>query len=317
MSTIGCLILDLQGTDITPEERDLLSHPLVGGVILFTRNFSSRAQLKTLCDGIRASRKTPLLIMADQEGGRVQRFKGEFSKLPPMAHFGTLFDENPTHALQETEACGQLMASELIATGVDLSLSPVLDLHKGVSTVIGDRAFHAQPQAVHQLAQAFIRGMNKAGMAAVGKHFPGHGSVTMDSHTAMATDTRSLSEIESDDLQSFFSLIQSGIPAIMAAHITFPAIDKVPVSYSSIWLKDVLRKRLKFNGTLFSDDLNMEGANISSNYSDRVIAARTAGCDFALLCNNRPGVIETLDNVNQASHQVEQPKWDKLMARTM
>lgn len=317
MNTIGSLILDLQGTDISPEERDLLFHPLVGGVILFSRNFSSREQLTALCQAIRASRKLPLLIMADQEGGRVQRFKDGFSKLPPMAHFGALYDTNPADAFQQTEDCGYLMASELVASGVDLSLSPVLDLHKGVSSVIGDRAFHAQPEVVSLLAQAFIRGMNKAGMAAVGKHFPGHGSVTLDSHVAMPTDTRTMVDIESDDLRSFLALIQQDIPAIMAAHITFPQIDHLPVSYSAIWLRDVLRKRLKFNGTLFSDDLNMEGANISSNYADRVTAAREAGCDFALLCNNRSGVIQALDNVNQALHQVEEPRWGRLLARSI
>lgn len=316
-NTIGCLILDLQGLEITPEERELLAHPLVGGVILFSRNYISRQQLISLCKAARTARKTPMLIMADQEGGRVQRFKEEFSLLPAMAQLGKLYDHDPAQALQQTQACGRLMASELVSAGVDLSLSPVLDLNKGVSSVIGDRAFHAQAAIVSTLAEAFMLGMKEAGMAAVGKHFPGHGSVTLDSHVAIPNDLRSRQEIESDDLQSFSALIKKGIPAIMAAHIVFPKIDAQPVSYSSIWLQEILRKHLQFNGTILSDDLNMEGANISANYADRVIAAREAGCDFTLLCNNRSGVVQALDSLNHALHQVSEPRWSALLARTI
>jgi len=309
MNTIGSLVIDIEGKELTTEERELVAHPLVGGIILFSRNYESRHQLKNLCYQLRLARKGPLLIMVDQEGGRVQRFKAEFTRLPPMADFGKIYNSNPAAACQAAQECGYHMASELLSVGIDLSLAPVLDLNKGLNAAIGDRAFHRDPQVVIPLAQSLIRGMYGAGMAAVGKHFPGHGGVTLDSHVAIPVDGRTLSTIESDDLIPFTGLIQAGIPALMAAHIIFPEVDDLPVGFSSRWLKDILRTHLKFTGTIFSDDLNMEGANISPHYADRVQAAREAGCDFALLCNNRKGVIAVLNNLPHELHRVSQEKW--------
>lgn len=308
----GCLIADLEGREITAEEREIVSHPLVGGVILFSRNYESRSQLSHLCQSIRAVRSAPLLLMVDQEGGRVQRFINEFTRLPNMGVFGKTYDDNPDLAQNQAKHCGRLMAVELLTAGLDLSLAPVLDLNKGKNSVIGDRAFHSTSKAVIALAHAFVQGMQEAGMAATAKHFPGHGSVTLDSHVALPVDDRPLGEIESDDLLPFAALIQSGVSAVMAAHIVFSRIDNLPVGFSSLWLQDILRKRLGFTGTIFSDDLNMEGANISSNYTDRVVAAREAGCDFALLCNNRGGVIEVLDHLPHANHRVSKEKWSVL-----
>lgn len=312
---IGSLIMDVHGHELTGEDRDILAHPLVGGVILFSRNYSAREQLQHLCQQIHAAKKTPLLIMVDQEGGRVQRFIEEFTRLPSMANFGKIHDSNPILALKEAKNCGWLLASELLSVGVDLSLAPVLDLNKGMSSVIGERAFHADTKVVIALATAFMAGMQEAGMVAVGKHFPGHGSVTLDSHVAMPIDNRSLDEIENDDLQTFVGLINHGMTAVMAAHIIFPQIDSLAVGFSRRWLQDILRSKLGFKGTILSDDLNMEGANISQNYADRVIAAREAGCDFTLLCNNRPGVVQAIDNVSHKEHMVDVEKWGPLQGK--
>lgn len=314
-NTIGALVIDIEGTELTAEDREIIAHPLVGGLIFFARNYASRTQLTSLCQQIRSARKLPLLIMVDQEGGRVQRFINEFTRLPHMAEFGKLYANDPETACNQAKACGALMAKELVSTGVDLSLAPVLDLNKGVSSVIGERAFHADPRIVIELAKAFIAGMRDSGMAAVGKHFPGHGSVDLDSHVAMPIDTRPLAAIENDDLIAFTGLIQQDIPAIMAAHIVFPAIDSQAVGFSRRWLHDILRERLGFTGAVFSDDLNMEGANISSHYADRVIAAREAGCDFTLLCNNRHGVAQVLDTLSNDKHVIGPEKWCPLQAK--
>ena len=219
---LGALIIDLQGKELTPDERELLAHPLVGGIILFTRNYETRSQLTNLCKTVRQARRKPALILVDQEGGRVQRFIPEFTRLPSMAFFGEAHDANPAAALRMASDCGWLMATELLTVGVDLSLAPVLDLNKGVSSVIGQRAFHADPNCVIALAHAFIQGMQEAGMAATGKHFPGHGAVTLDSHVAMPVDDRDLQEIERDDMVPFIGLMKRGMHAMMAAHITFP-----------------------------------------------------------------------------------------------
>jgi beta-N-acetylhexosaminidase len=306
---LGALIVDLKGNELTPEEKEILAHPLVGGVVLFTRNYESRRQLKQLTESIASTRETPLLMMVDQEGGRVQRFIPEFTRLPPMAYFGSLYDENPPLALKKLEETGYVLAEELRSTGIDINFAPVLDLKRHDHNAIGDRALHRNPEVVSLLAAHFIQGMKRANMQSIGKHFPGHGAVTVDSHQSMPIDERQFAEIEKDDLVPFITLIQSGLSAIMAAHILFPAVDAQPVSYSRHWLKRVLRRQLKFAGVIFSDDLNMEGANISANYADRVIAAREAGCDFALLCNQRQGVIETLDKVPYRYHQLDQSKW--------
>jgi beta-N-acetylhexosaminidase len=311
---IGALVVSIEGTTLSTADKEMLAHPLVGGVILFTRNYENRDQLRHLCQDIRSARKKPLLIMADQEGGRVQRFVPQFTKLPYLSWFGKVYDQDPLKACHLAEDSGWLMASELLSLGIDLSLAPVLDLNKDVSAVIGDRAFHRNPHVVAKLAESYIQGMQEAGMAATGKHFPGHGSILQDSHLALPVDERTFSQIEQDDLIPFAELIKSGITAIMVAHLLFPHVDKVPVTYSRHWLQDILRKRLRFEGVIFSDDLNMEGANISSNYADRFLAAREAGCDFAILCNNPQAIIQVLDKVPSTKHQVIPEKWSELQA---
>jgi beta-N-acetylhexosaminidase len=316
MNTIGCLIIDIEGKSLTSEDVEILQHPLVGGVILFSRNFESRTQLISLCSEMRRIKKLPMLIMTDQEGGRVQRFKEGFTRLPPMATFGELYDtDGAQNACQQAYQCGSLLATELLQVGIDLGLSPVLDLNNSISNVIGDRAFHRDPLVISSLASAFIKGMESAGMAAVGKHFPGHGSIAADSHVNLPIDNRSYAQIEQTDLIPFAATIAKGLPAVMAAHIIFPNIDKLQVGFSSVWLQEILRKRLNFNGTIFSDDLSMAGANISSRFDDRVLVAREAGCDFALVCNNRSGVIEVLDTLNHAHHQISEDRWRALAGK--
>jgi beta-N-acetylhexosaminidase len=312
---IGALILDLEGLYLTSEEAELLNHPITGGVILFARNYENRSQITQLCRDIRKATKKPLIIMVDQEGGRVQRFRDEFFLLPSMGHFGAWFDKDPDIAIDLSQTCGWLMATELLSTGIDLSLAPVLDLNRGLNTVIGDRAFHSNPQTVYQLALAYAGGMKKAGMATTGKHFPGHGAVHADSHVSIPVDERDMAQIAAEDLLPFELIIREGVDAIMAAHILFPNIDNVQAGFSRFWLNNILREQLQFNGVIFTDDLNMQGADLSTNYADRVVRAREAGCDFALLCNNRQGVIETMDNLNPDDHQVTEQKWKMLQAK--
>ncbi len=313
-SNIGSLVIDLQGFELTPEEKELIAHPLVGGLILFSRNYQNKSQLMALCQSVRQARSKPLLIMVDQEGGRVQRFREEFFALPPIAFLGEWYDKNPTIALELSRQSGWLMANEIIAAGIDLSLAPVVDLNKGVSSVIGNRAFHSAPDVVSQLAHAYINGMREAGMTATLKHFPGHGSVEADSHHATPVDTRTLKEILEVDAEPFKQLIQNGAAAVMAAHIIFPQVDQHQVGFSRIWLQDILRGQLHFKGTIMSDCLSMQGANISTNYADRFIAAREAGCDIALLCNHREGVVQVLDEVAHEKHQLSADKWQPLQA---
>lgn len=310
--TLGSLIIDIASTTLSLEDKEVLAHPLVGGVILFARNYESKLQLINLCSAIRAACPRPLLIMADQEGGRVQRFKKDFTRLPSLAAFGRLYDEQSVAAIQLAHDCGWVMATELLLAGVDLSLAPVLDLNNKMSQVINERAFHCCPAPVLELAGAYISGMQTAGMAATGKHFPGHGSVVSDSHFTLPVDNRYLSEIEEQDILPFSGMIQRNISALMAAHIVFPNIDPLPVSFSHFWLQQVLRIKLGFKGVIFSDDLNMEGANISTNFAERVNLCREAGCDFTLLCNNRLGVIQALDNLPYLAYQIREEKWSTL-----
>lgn len=316
LSKIGAFIIDLEGTELSLEESELLIHPLVGGVILFARNYESRQQLKNLCQRIRSSRSTPLLIMVDQEGGRVQRFINEFTRLPAMAKFGELYDRDPEQACIFAKNCARLMASELLTAQIDLSLAPVVDLQNNKSLAIGDRAFHSEPEVVVELGQAFIEGMREAGMASTIKHFPGHGSLYLDSHHDLPCDERELNELEQKDLLPFIRLIPYS-EAILAAHIVFPKVDATSVVYSRYWLQDILRAKLGFTGIVFSDDLTMEGANISSYYPDRVMAAKEAGCDFTLLCNNRSGVIQTLDKLSHQPYFVSSNQWNRLQGKFM
>jgi len=316
LNKVGALVMDLHGLSLSPEEKELLVHPWVGGVILFTRNFESRNQLMNLCQAIRKL-KSSLLIMVDQEGGRVQRFRQDFTILPSLGLFGNLYNDNPNQVCHLAKECAWLMASELLSAGVDFSLAPVLDLNKKTSQVIGDRAFHSSPNIVTKLAAAFIQGLHEAGMPSIGKHFPGHGSISTDSHLSLSEDNRSLDSIEKEDMLPFTNMIQKGMTAIMASHIIFPQVDTLPVGFSYVWLKDVLRKRLQFEGIIFTDDLNMEGANISSHYSDRVVLSKEAGSDFVLLCNQRQGVIQILDDLPYDRFMVDKEKCQLLKPKSV
>lgn len=310
----GPVILDVVGTELSSEEHDILQHPLVGGVILFARNYQNPQQVRELCDSIRRSRKTPLLICVDHEGGRVQRFRDGFTRLPSMGQIGQLYQNDPDSASELAEACGWLMAAELLSVGIDLSFAPVLDLDKGLCPAIGDRAFAADPAAVVHLATAVMRGMNAAGMAATGKHFPGHGSVNLDSHVDLPVDIRDFSSIAAEDMHSFTKLIRAGIQAIMPAHVIFSKTDDKPVGFSTVWLQDILRKQLQFEGVIFSDDLNMEGAGFAGDYASRAACALEAGCDIVLICNNRHGAVQIIDRLPQ-QHFLNEQKFTMLQGK--
>ena len=297
---LGPLMLDLDGVELSSEERTLLLDPRVGGIILFSRNYHSVEQLTRLCEEVHALRTPRLLIAVDQEGGRVQRFREGFTELPPMGSLGKRFDRDHKRAHQDAEFVGWLMASELLSCGVDFSFAPVLDLAHGVSGVIGDRAFHRNPEVVASLAQSLMRGRHLAGMGAVGKPFPGHGGVNADSHTEVPTDERSFADLLIDDLVPFERMVNYGIEGIMPAHIYYNATDpEFTAGFSPFWLKSVLRKQLGFNGTIFSDDLSMEGASPIGDYPQRAAAALAAGCDMILVCNHREHAIEVLNSLPQ------------------
>jgi beta-N-acetylhexosaminidase len=288
---LGPLMLDVRGTTLTDDDRKRLSHPLVGGVILFARNYQDPAQLARLTADIRTLKSPPLLIAADQEGGRVQRFRDGFTRLPPMRALGQIYDTHPHQAKTLAREAGYVMAAELRAHGVDLSFAPVLDLDYDISSVIGDRAFHHDPQAVIELSHAVMLGMKDAGMAACGKHFPGHGHIAADSHVAIPVDERDYADIALNDLLPFKALVDMGLAAIMPAHVIYPKADSAPAGFSRFWLQKVLRGELNFQGMIFSDDLTMEGAAVAGDISTRVLAALKAGCDMALICN-RPDLAD-------------------------
>lgn len=283
---LGPLMIGLKGTVLQPEERELLMHPHLGGVILFARNYESPEQIKALTRAIHALREPALLVAVDHEGGRVQRFQKGFTRLPPVRVLGQHYDRDPQQARWLARMTGWLMAAELRAVGIDFSFAPVLDLDRGVSTVIGERAFHAKPSAVIALAQAYIQGMNEAGMAAVGKHFPGHGSVAADSHGALPVDDRPWQEIQRTDLIPFAGMVRFGLTAIMPAHIVYSSVDVLSAGFSSFWLQVILRRQIGFQGAIISDDLSMAGAAVAGDLSARVNAALKAGCDMALVGND-------------------------------
>jgi len=290
----GPVMIDIEGDALNAEDRALLAHPQVGGVILFTRNYREPTQLRALVSDIHAVKRPPLIVAVDQEGGRVQRFQAGFTRLPPMRWLGERWDEAPAPALALATDAGWLMASELRRCGVDLSFAPVLDLDHGVCAVIGDRAFHHHPRAVSDLARAFMRGMLTAGMAPVGKHFPGHGAVREDSHHTLPVDARSLGEIASTDLIPFQRLARHGLAGVMPAHVLYPAVDNRAAGFSPRWIQNILRGELGFEGAVFSDDLSMAGAHTVGTPAERAAAALAAGCDMLLVCNDRSAVHEVL-----------------------
>lgn len=291
--SLGRVVVDIAGTELTGDECDLLRHPEVGGLILFSRNFSSRAQLRALTASIRALRHPGLLITVDHEGGRVQRFREGYTRLPAMRALGAAYAADHERGLDLARSEGYLLALELLEDGVDLSFTPVLDLDFGRSEVIGDRAFSDDPGVIAAVAGALIEGLRAAGMASVGKHFPGHGWAEADSHVAIPVDERKRASIEEIDLAPYRALIPKGLAAIMPAHVIYPQVDDKPAGFSRVWLKQILREGLGFDGLIFSDDLTMEGASAAGGVIERARAALDAGCDMVLVCN-RPDMARKL-----------------------
>lgn len=293
----GPVMLDIEGMELTAEDRELFAHPAVNGLILFSRNYQDTEQLDGLMRQIRECRDGSLLVAVDHEGGRVQRFRDGFTRLPALRPVGDLYETDPAQAKALAEAHGWLIASELRAYDIDLAFSPVLDLDLGLSAVIGDRALHSDPQIVSDLALSLMAGLRRAGMAATGKHFPGHGGVEADSHLDLPIDERDLDELRAKDLIPFKALSDAGMESVMPAHVLYPKIDDKPAGFSQRWVEDILRQELGFDGAVFSDDLSMEGAAATGSYADRAWAALNAGCDVALVCNNRQGAVEIVDAV--------------------
>jgi len=293
-------MVDISGTELSPEDVDVLGHPLVGSVLLFTRNYRNPDQLGALTAAIRAVRSPHLMIAVDHEGGRVQRFREGFTKLPPSRSLGRRFDEDRRDALTLTRSVGWLMASELRSVGVDFSFAPCVDLDYGVSEIIGDRSFHRNPETVAALAAAYLMGMRDAGMAAVAKHFPGHGAVVADSHVALPVDRRAFVDME-DDVRPYRMLIENNLPGIMVAHVVFPVIDDLPASLSRRWITDILRGELGFHGCVFADDLSMAGAVAFGDVVERARLGLAAGCDVLPICNDRAAVMAVLDKFKPAS----------------
>ena len=285
----GPLMIDIAGTSLSDLDRERLCHPLVGGIILFTRNYADPEQLAALTAEIHALRQPPLLIAVDHEGGRVQRFRDGFTRLPAMAALGRLWDEQPEAAIEAAHQTGYVLASELRACGVDYSFTPVLDLDYGPSRVIGDRAFHRQPNAVVALAGAVVCGLRAAGMASCGKHFPGHGYVIPDSHVELPIDERSLEAMQ-EDLVPYRRL---ALDAVMAAHVIYNCMDCNTAVFSNKWI-EYLRNDIRFNGVVFTDDLSMAGAGVVGGMVDRVDTSYRAGCDMLLVCNSPDSVGEIL-----------------------
>ncbi|WP_459614748.1 beta-N-acetylhexosaminidase [Bordetella sp. 2513F-2] len=323
----GPVMVDVAGTTLTRAERQRLRHPLVGGVILFARNFESRAQLTALTRAIHAARREPLLVAVDQEGGRVQRFRDDgFTPLPPMQALGRLWDRDPLAAMRAATDTGYVLAAELRACGVDFSFAPVLDLDYGVSKVVGTRAFHRDPRVVAMLARALVQGLALAGMGACGKHFPGHGAVEADSHHEIPVDRRPLSRILKEDAAPYLWMGNAILPAVMPAHVIYPKVDARPAGFSRRWVQEILRGRLGYDGVVFSDDLTMEGAAVAGDILARAEAALGAGCDMVLVCN-RPDMAddllarlraspspEAVGRLRRLMPRVPAPDWEALQA---
>jgi beta-N-acetylhexosaminidase len=287
------LFVSIEQAHLTQADKDMLRHPFVGGVVIFSKNFQSRTQVKALIADIKALKDPALLVCVDHEGGRVQRFRQEFTVLPPMHQLGQLYDADPVEALACAKACGYIIGTELGSVGVDFSFTPVLDLDYGQSSVIGDRSFHADPLVVTVLAGSLVDGLAQAGMQAIGKHFPGHGYVVKDSHLELPQDPRSFAQMAEKDLLPFKNL-HPKLAGLMTAHVLYPNIAPQMATFSSYWLKEVLRQELGYQGLIFSDDLLMKATDEVGDISTRAKAALDAGCDILLLCNSDAAVLNLL-----------------------
>lgn len=304
---LGPVMLDVEGLTLAQHEQEKINHPSTGAVILFARNYQDPEQITALIDSIRAARQGDILIAVDQEGGRVQRFQNGFTRLPPAADYAK--------APELAESAGWLMAAELLAVGVDFSFAPVLDVDCGVSQIIGNRAFSTDADLATQLASLFRKGMAAAGMAATGKHFPGHGGVALDSHLTLPTDERDLDSLRAKDLLPFKQLILEGLEGMMPAHVVFPNIDPAPAGFSPFWIQQVLRRELNFNGVVFSDDLSMEGAASVGDFPERARRAQQAGCDMLLVCNNPAAAEQVLEALPMTSDPVREQRLRRMQGK--
>ncbi|MGQ0383351.1 MAG: beta-N-acetylhexosaminidase [Gammaproteobacteria bacterium] len=312
--TLGPVMTDLAGIALEPDEREMLGHPLVGGVILFTRNFENVAQLTRLVAEIHAIRSPALLVAVDQEGGRVQRFRDGFTRLPPLRELGRRFAVNRAEGVALARELGWLMAAELRAAGVDLSFAPCVDIDYGVSQVIGDRALHADATAVAELGVAWLLGMREAGMSATAKHFPGHGAVAADSHVALPVDRRHWADIEAD-LAPYRRMMANGLASVMVAHVVYPEVDRLPASLSPRWIGGILRGDLGYQGAIFTDDLSMAGAASFGGIATRAAQALAAGCDMLPVCNDRAAALELLAGLPAQANPVSRMRLARLHGR--
>ena len=295
----GPVVVDVLEATLTDEDRERIRHPAAGAVILFARNYQTPEQLAALTADIERQREPALPVCVDHEGGRVQRFRDGFTAIPPMRTLGKLWDRDRDAAREAATSIGYIIAAELGAHGVDFSFAPVLDLDYGGSSVIGDRALHFDPTAVGALGASLVRGLAQGGVAAVAKHFPGHGYAEADSHVAVPRDERAFKEILKKDIAPYKPVIEAGLAAVMPAHVIYPQVDPNPAGYSRHWLQEVLRGQLGFRGIVFSDDLSMEGAAVAGGPPERARAALEAGCDMVLLCNNPAGLDELLASLKE------------------
>ena len=304
---IGPIMLDVEGLTLAQHEQEKINHPNTGAVILFSRNYQNPEQVTELINSIRAARNGTILIAVDQEGGRVQRFQNGFTRLPPASSYA--------QAPELTESAGWLMAAELLAVGVDFSFAPVLDIDCGVSQIIGNRSFSTDPELAAHLAGLFKKGMNEAGMAATGKHFPGHGAVALDSHLTLPMDERDFASILAKDLLPFKQLIKEGLEGIMPAHVVYPKIDPDPAGFSPFWIQQILRRELNFSGAVFSDDLSMAGAASAGDFPERARLAQQAGCDMLLVCNNPLAAELVLDTLPITQDPLREKRLQRMQAQ--
>ena len=313
---MGPIMADVAGLSLTAEDREVLAHPLVGGVILFARNYSDPEQLRALCNDLLAIKTPRLLIAVDHEGGRVQRFRVGFTRIPAMGTLTRLHEESPLRALEEARLYGETIGRELASYGIDLCFAPVLDRDCGISTIIGDRAFSSDPLQIITFARAFRAGLNAAGLSATGKHFPGHGAVAADSHLELPVDRRSFADIEQRDLVPFRALIDDGIESLMLAHVRYSAYDDLPASFSRKWIRTLLRGDYKYNGAVFCDDLCMQGAVVIGDIVERANVALHAGCDMLPVCNDRTMVTKLLEALPVKERRLSSARLKALYRKT-